>query len=275
MFSTKKISIGVMVSFITLGGCYFSDIFCDKLSAYAYLNSSDSKQAVKGISVIQSKLNLSKQTYLQYRKGSAYLNEYESITNINSIILIEQSSKYKSHAKMFVLRKNKESQWEEVLRCDAYLGRNGIDKIKEGDCKTPSGDYGVTVAFGIKDKPDTKLEYIKVNDSMYCCGDREFYNKIIDLKKVNHICSENSEHLIKYRPQYNYCLFLDYNNEGTFGKGSAIFLHCNGSYDYTLGCISVKEEDMLVVMKNIDAKVRICIYPYEENRDERNDENKK
>ena len=78
---------------------------------------------------------------------------------------------------------------------------------------------------------------------------------------LNHICSNNSEHLIRYIPQYNYALIFDYNKENVYGKGSAIFLHCYGSYPYTLGCISVAEENMIKILKTVDKNARICIYP--------------
>lgn len=262
MFRIKKSRLVVMVGVLLLAGNYFYGMPWDKPSSYSPVKMADGGKVLKGRPVLQSEPVLAKQSYLNYRKGANYLRAYEAVANVNSIILVEQDEKSISHATLYLLRKNAEHQWEERLKCSAHLGRNGIDKVREGDHKTPTGDYGITMAFGIKDKPDTQLDYLKVNDSMYCCGDKEFYNKIIDVRKVNHVCSSNSEHLIEYRPQYNYCLFLDYNSAGVVGKGSAIFLHCNGSYDYTLGCISVKEEDMLFIMKNIDEKVRICIYPY-------------
>lgn len=138
---------------------------------------------------------------------------------------------------------------------------NGIDKTREGDARTPTGDYGFLMAFGAKENPGSLIPYTKLTDTMYLCGDKEYYNQFIDCSKMNHSCSNNSEHLIRYIPQYNYGVFIDYNKEGVYGKGSAIFLHCFGSYPYTMGCVSVAEENMVKILRTIDSNSRICIYP--------------
>ena len=117
------------------------------------------------------------------------------------------------------------------------------------------------MAFGAKEDPGSLVPYTKLTNTMYLCGDKEYYNQFIDVSKINHICSNNSEHLIRYIPQYNYALIFDYNKENVYGKGSAIFLHCYGSYPYTLGCISVAEENMIKILKTVDKNARICIYP--------------
>ena len=159
-----------------------------------------------------------------------------------------------------MLTKNPEESWELALQCQAYLGKNGIDKTREGDRRTPTGDYGFLMAFGAKENPGSIIPYTKLTNTMYLCGDKEYYNQFIDVSKINHTCSGNSEHLLSYIPQYNYALFLDYNKEHTYGKGSAIFLHCFGNYPFTLGCISIAEENMVKVLRTVDANARICIY---------------
>lgn len=254
IFAILTISIAVICCFCS---CGISSNGADKLAI-------TSGKVEKASATANNKIGTqnNKDIYKIYREGSKYLNEYADISNVRSLILIEQRKGSKSYANLLLFKKGEDNKWNEIMKCDAFCGINGIDKIKEGDKKTPTGDFGITMAFGIKEKPDTILEYQKVNDTMYCCGDKEFYNQIIDIKNLKHVCSSNSEHLIKYQPQYNYALFLDYNIERTYGKGSAIFLHCAGKYDYTLGCISISETDMLKVLKFIDSKVRICIYPY-------------
>ena len=178
------------------------------------------------------------------------------------MILVEQSATEVSTGKLYLLTKNENNDWQEFFQCKAFLGKNGIDKVREGDARTPTGDYGMLMAFGVKDDPGSVIPYTKLTDSMYLCGDKEYYNQFIDISKVNHVCSHNSEHLIRYIPQYNYVLFIDYNKEHAYGKGSAIFVHCFGSYPYTLGCVSVSEENMIKILKTVDKNVRICVYPY-------------
>ena len=172
-----------------------------------------------------------------YQNGDVFLKKYQKNNAVKQILLVKQA------------------------RCNAYLGKNGIDKTQEGDRRTPTGDYGMCMAFGAKEDPGSLVPYTKLTDTMYLCGDKEYYNQFIDVSKINHICSNNSEHLIRYIPQYNYALIFDYNKENVYGKGSAIFLHCYGSYPYTLGCISVAEENMIKILKTVDKNARICIYP--------------
>ena len=196
-----------------------------------------------------------------YRNGDMFLQQYRNNALVKQIILVEQAKETVSRGTLFLLEKINGNEWQERLQCDAYLGKNGIDKTQEGDRRTPTGDYGMCMAFGAKKDPGSLVPYTKLTDTMYLCGDKEYYNQFIDVSKINHICSNNSEHLIRYIPQYNYALIFDYNKENVYGKGSAIFLHCYGSYPYTLGCISVAEENMIKILKTVDKNARICIYP--------------
>ena len=198
---------------------------------------------------------------LGYRNGDTYLTKYQDVAAVNQIILVEQSETGASVATLFLLDKNEKGEWQEQLQCKALLGKNGIDKVREGDVRTPTGDFGFLMAFGAKDDPGSLVPYTKLTNTMYLCGDKEYYNQFIDVSRLDHRCSGNSEHLLSYVPQYNYALFIDYNKERIFGKGSAIFLHCFGSYPFTLGCVSVAEENMVKILRTVDANARICIYP--------------
>ena len=195
-----------------------------------------------------------------YRKGDIYLTKYLDVAAVNQLILVEQSETEASAGSLFLLAKNEKGEWQEQLQCKALLGKNGIDKVREGDARTPTGDFGFLMAFGAKDDPGSLVPYTKLTNTMYLCGDKEYYNQFIDVSKLDHRCGNNSEHLLSYIPQYNYALFIDYNKERIFGKGSAIFLHCFGSYPFTLGCVSVAEENMVKILRTVDANARICIY---------------
>lgn len=195
-----------------------------------------------------------------YKNGDVFLKKYRIEPSVRQIILVAQSDTKVSDARLFLITKNAAGDWDEKLNCQAFLGKNGIDKTKEGDMRTPTGDFGMTMAFGAKDNPGSLVPYTKLTNTMYLCGDKEYYNQFIDVSKVNHTCSGNSEHLISYIPQYNYALFFDYNKENVYGKGSAIFLHCFGKNPFTLGCVAVAEENMVEILKTIDKNARICIY---------------
>lgn len=203
------------------------------------------------------------QTEFGYKNGNKYLAQYQNDSKVKQIIFVEQSDKEVSAGTLFLLAKNEKGEWQEQLQCKAFLGKNGIAKVREGDKRTPSGDFGFLMAFGAKDDPGSLIPYTKLTNSMYLCGDKEYYNQLIDITKLDHRCGSNSEHLLSYIPQYNYALFIDYNKERIFGKGSAIFLHCFGSYPFTLGCVSVAEENMIKILRTVDVNARICIYAKE------------
>ncbi len=192
--------------------------------------------------------------------GSVYLDKYQPDSAVQQLVLVRQSEDSISEATLYLLEKDQYNQWREVLECPAYLGQNGLDKTMEGDRKTPRGDFSLSHAMGISDDPGAVMPYTVITDTMYVCGDPEYYNQIIDTAYVNHQCGSNSEHLIQYVPQYNYALYVDYNPQNEYGKGSAIMLHCMGSYPYTMGCIAIAEENMIEVLQTVSNGSRICIY---------------
>ena len=193
--------------------------------------------------------------------GDNYLLKYLDNDEVQQVILVEQSDKCVSEATLYLFKKDEENHWKLKLACNAFLGKNGIDKVREGDKRTPTGDYGFLMAFGVKENPGALIPYTKLTNTMYLCGDRDYYNQFVDISKIRHSCGGNSEHLIRYVPQYNYSLFIDYNKEGVYGKGSAIFLHCCGNYPYTLGCVGISEENMIKILRSVNKTARICIYP--------------
>ena len=158
-----------------------------------------------------------------------------------------------------VLYEKVNGKFKKVFTCAGYVGKNGIGKKREGDKKTPTGTYGFTKAFGIKKNPRSKIKYIKLNKYHYWSGDRRYYNQMIDIRKVK--ASRSGEHLIDYKPHYNYALAIDYNKNCVYKKGSAIFLHCTGSNPYTGGCVAVKQKYMKKIMQTVDKNAKICIYP--------------
>jgi len=164
----------------------------------------------------------------------------------SQIVLVEHKGGSKAE---LTIHEKKHGVWEQLYSCTAYVGANGIGKTREGDKKTPSGTYNLTQPFGIKADPGAYSNYIQVTKNHYWCGTSgsEYYNQLVDTRKVNRARTSSDEFLINYKGYYNYCMFIDYNKEGTAGKGSCIFLHCTGGKSSTAGCIAVPEK----VMKNI------------------------
>lgn len=183
--------------------------------------------------------------------------KYSATAGVNQLLFVKCTGG--SSAEIEFYKKGANGQWTLDKSGKGYIGKKGLGKVKEGDMKTPEGDFGIRQAFGIKENPGTSIKYWRVTQSTYACGDHgKYYNTIIDAKKLNHVC--HGEHMIKYQPQYNYGFETTYNNANVHGKGSAIFVHCVGKNPFTAGCISMDEALMKYIVQNSDAGIKICIH---------------
>ena len=182
--------------------------------------------------------------------------KYKNDAGVSNLIFVKYTGG--TTANVYLYHKNNGS-WSRVVSCSGYVGRNGIDKVKEGDGKTPTGTYSLTGALGIKNKPTTSLPYTKITSTMYWCADQNYYNQLVDVAAHPHSCK--GEHLINYSGYYNYVITYAYNASYTYGKGSALFFHCtaNGSTK-TAGCVAISEANVLKIMKYVGVGDKICIY---------------
>lgn len=159
--------------------------------------------------------------------------------------------------------KDTNGNWQMIMTTPGYIGKNGLGKTKEGDGMTPVGTFHFNDAFGIADDPGCSIKYTKVDDSYYWSGDQNegmHYNEMVNIKDFPDLDKENSEHIVDYTRQYQYCLNIDYNKEGTLGAGSAIFLHCLGPYKpYTGGCVAIPENQMKFVMQHVSPDCTVVI----------------
>ena len=148
-----------------------------------------------------------------------------------------------------------DGRWAEILSTPAYIGRNGLGKTAEGDGKTPVGTFHFTSAFGIMPDPGSTRPYKQVDANDYWSGDPRsgyHYNEMVDIRDYPKLNTGASEHIIDYYPEYLYCLNISYNEAGTPGLGSAIFLHCMGKKTYTGGCVAIPSEQMIRVLQNLE-----------------------
>lgn len=176
----------------------------------------------------------------------------------DQIVLVE----YKGGSKAVLsIHEKKGGVWKELYSCNAYVGKNGIGKTREGDKRTPTGTYNLTQPFGIKADPGANMPYTQVTKYHYWCGSSgsQYYNKMIDMRETDRKVTSSDEYLINYGSVYNYCMFIDYNAEGEAGKGSCIFLHCADSKGYTAGCISVPENVMKKIIQWAEPGAKIVI----------------
>ena len=150
--------------------------------------------------------------------------------------------------------KNPDGTWTEIMTTPGFIGKDGLGKTREGDNKTPIGMFKFDFAFGIAPDPGCAIPYAQVDTNHYWSGDNNYkYNQFVDVREAPASFDKAaSEHLIDIKPNYNYALNIDYNSEGTPGKGSAIFMHCFGdAKPWTGGCVALPEEKMLFVMKHV------------------------
>ena len=83
---------------------------------------------------------------------------------------------------------------------------------------------------------------------------------MVNIKDFPALNKNDSEHLIEFNPQYIYALNISYNENGTAGKGSAIFLHCLGDKKtWTGGGVEIPENKMLFVMQNVQPNCVVVI----------------
>ena len=154
-----------------------------------------------------------------------------------------------------------DGEWVQIYDTYGYVGRNGIDKVRAGDKRTPTGTYNLTTPFGILDDPGSVMPYTKLTPYHYWCGSSRsgYYNQFCDSRVNGRKGQKGDEILINYTGFYNYCLFIDYNAAGVPGKGSCIFLHCIGTRSYTAGCVAIPEEIMREVLIWARPGVKIVI----------------
>ena len=141
------------------------------------------------------------------------------------------------------------------------LGKKGIAKNKrEGDQKTPSGIFSLGKVFYRKDRTKnikTKLKKYIIEKQMSWCDDpnSKFYNKLIFTK------DKSKEKLFRKDNLYDIIIVVNYNTRPIVkNKGSAIFIHlAKKNYLGTMGCIGLKKNDLLELLKTISKRTKIKI----------------
>ena len=189
-------------------------------------------------------------------KWTDILQTYAADTTTRQILLVKCTQGSNAEVEFYI--KQADNSWLLERADTAHIGEKGLGKQREGDKKTPEGNFGIREAFGIKANPGTVIPYIDVTPTIYACGDRYYYNQIIDTKKKPHRC--RGEHMIKYVPSYNYGLPTTYNPNNIRGLGSAIFFHCTSESPSTAGCVAVTEDFMVQILQKSDTGLKICIH---------------
>ena len=163
---------------------------------------------------------------------------------------------------MLIHLKNKDKLIVDDFKFRCCIGKSGTKKSKiEGDNSTPKGIFTLGTLYYRKDrvkKPVTNLKTKIIKSNLGWCNDpmHMFYNKEIKIqKKIRH------EKLYRKDQKYDYFLVINYNIKKTLpNRGSAIFLHLTKNYNQTAGCIALKKNDFLILLKLINKKTKIKIY---------------
>ena len=162
---------------------------------------------------------------------------------------------------MRIILKNKETLLYDDFKFKCCIGKNGTTSNKiEGDKKTPKGIFSLGPVFYRKDRIKnlvTKLRKKEINKLMGWCDDvkSKNYNKLIRVNnKIGH------EKLFQKKTNYDVLIPIEYTTKKTKkNKGSAIFIHLTKNYKKTLGCIALKKNDLLILLKLINKKTKIQI----------------
>ena len=163
---------------------------------------------------------------------------------------------------MIILVKNKHTLQIDEFKFRCCIGKNGLTKNKkEGDKKTPKGTFGIESLYYRKDrlkKPITSLKCVKIKKNMGWCDDSYLpkkYNKLIKIeKKIKYEILKRKDH------KYDLLIPIKYNfKKPISGLGSCIFIHLTKDYKPTAGCIALKKNDFLIMLKLIKKNSKIKI----------------
>ena len=141
---------------------------------------------------------------------------------------------------------------DKIFEC--VLGKSGLidtaDK-REGDMKTPIGEFPLRKVFYRSDrveKPETIMEINDLTSDIAWCDDPEHkdYNKQIT---TDHPTVE--EGWVRREHLFEYIIVIGHNDDPPIpGHGSCIFIHlARPEFTPTAGCVGLKREDMLELLK--------------------------
>ncbi len=177
------------------------------------------------------------------------------LTKVDSeqVLLVKVKDDSDLYATITFYEKN-DGQWITILDHEkATVGKNGIDKVAEGDIKTPTGIFTLGSAFGYEKNIETSYPFLELLPTHHWVDDVQsiYYNQLVNYQVGNYIEFNSSEQLITF-DVYEYGLFIDYNLTNIKGIGSAIFLHVFRSENSpTGGCVAISKENLQLVISEL------------------------
>ena len=194
----------------------------------------------------------------------AWVSELPAAQEASQLLIVAGIGMDQTTAYISMHQKETGGTWKELLSTPGFVGKNGLcadADHREGCAQTPIGVYHFNKAFGIAPDPGCAIPYIRADENTYWSGDPDRqYNRMVDIRDVPELAMEDSEHILDYEYQYQYCLNISFNEEGTPGRGSAIFLHCFGPQKpWTGGCVAVPENIMKLIMRSVQEDCVVII----------------
>lgn len=145
------------------------------------------------------------------------------------------------------------------MECSGFVGQRGVvTEMSEGNAGTPAGLYSITEAFYISEKPVTGLDVFQVTEDTYWVDDPDskFYNKRVE--GTQNKDWNSAEHMIDYTRSYDLGFVINYNPEGIYNAGSAIFFHVGDNP--TLGCIATTRDMVKSYLEHLSKQDNPYIY---------------
>lgn len=198
-------------------------------------------------------------TQQEVRKSPDWVTKLDAAKDAEQLIVVAGVDKTTAYVTMH--EKNKDGEWEQIIATPGFIGKDGLGEANINDCYTPVGTFTIDKAFGLADDPGCQMEYTKVDENYYWSGDdKHDFNKLVNIKDVPELDTENSEHISDYDYAYQYVLNMGYNSECEKDKGFAFFFHCfRINRTYTGGCVGVPENIMKFIMQNVKPGCKITI----------------
>ena len=155
------------------------------------------------------------------------------------------------------------TRWRIVRRAmPARVGVHGLSwprRRHAGDGTTPIGNYGFVYGFGSRADPGvTGFRWRRLVPGSCWAGTRRRYNRWVHRTP----CAAADENLWAHaRVAYRYGAVIDFNyRRPVYGRGAGIFLHVQTGGP-TAGCVSLRQRDLLAVLRWMRPGTRILIGP--------------
>jgi L,D-peptidoglycan transpeptidase YkuD (ErfK/YbiS/YcfS/YnhG family) len=155
------------------------------------------------------------------------------------------------------------TRWRIVRKAmSARVGVHGLSwpaRRHAGDGTTPIGNYGFIYGFGSRSDPGvTGFSWRRLVPGSCWAGTRHRYNRWVHRTP----CAPADENLWAHaHVAYRYASVIDFNyHQPVYGRGAGIFLHVQTGGP-TAGCVSLREADLLAVLRWMRPDTRILIGP--------------